>query len=153
MRKIKDFSERPIAYRDLENSDEYLRFMKWMPKYADNICVTCAGLDYSGFQESKWNFLNNSILDHEYTVDSPVTHGPEAMLLYLSIDYVTSKWIREKKNIYDFMEPVINKKDYIWLYDLCLVKNHRLELCSCSHEQFCYISREMLEAYKNNKRT
>lgn len=71
----------------------------------------------------------------------------------IEIDNITSKWIREKKNIYDFMEPVIHKKDYIWLYDLCLVKNHRLELCSCSHEQFCYISREMLEAYKNNKRT
>lgn len=148
MRKIQDFTERPILYEELTNSDEYHKFMKWMSRYADCICVTCDGLNYSDFQESKWKFLNGSIIDHEYTVKSPVTHGPEVMLLYLKIDNVTSKWIREKENIYDFMEPIINKKHYIWLYDLCLVKNKKLELCSCSHEEFCYISTEMLEAYK-----
>ena len=148
MRKIQDFSERPIEYDELENPDEYSKFMKWVPRYADCICITCHGLDYSEFKESKWSFLNDSIIDHEYTTDSPVTEGPEVMLLYLKMDHVTSRWIREKKNIYDYMDPMIKKKDYFWLYDLCFVKNHKLEMCSCSHERFCYISREMLEAYK-----
>ena len=47
MRKIQDFSERPIEYDELENPDEYSKFMKWVPKYADCICITCHGLDYS----------------------------------------------------------------------------------------------------------
>lgn len=149
MKKIKDFTERPVEYNGLENPEEYACFMKWMPRYADGICLTCFGLDYSEFGESKWGFLKDSVTAYEYTVESPVTYGPEVMLLYMKIDNATSRFIRSKKHIYDYMEPMISKKDYIWLYDLCLVRNGKLELCSCSHECFCYISEEMLNAYKN----
>ncbi len=149
MKKIRDFTERPVEYNELENAEEYASFMKWMPRYADSICLTCVGLEYSEFGESRWEFLADSVIDYGYRVESPVTQGPEDMLLYLKIDNVTSRFIRSKKDIYDYMEPMINKKDYMWLYDLCLVKNRKLELCSCSHERFCYISENMLRTYKS----
>ncbi|MCM1307839.1 MAG: hypothetical protein NC223_04490 [Butyrivibrio sp.] len=149
MKKIKDFTERPIEYNELENTNEYRSFMKWMPKYADGICLSLTGLEYSEFGESKWGFLKDSVTGYEYTVESPVTRGPEVLLLYMKTDNVTSRFLRSRENIYDFMDPMIIKRDYIYLYDLCLVRGGKLELCSCSHERFCYISRAMLNAYKN----
>lgn len=150
MKKLKDFDEVPIFYKSLADSKTYKRFIRFACGYADCICMTCDGLWYEDFQNSKWGFLSDSILDYEYTIETPVTKGQDVLLLYFKIDHITSRWLRGKRNIYDFMDAVEVGKDYQCLWDLCFAKKGRIVMCSCSHEEFCYIDREMLEAFQGN---
>lgn len=154
MVKIKDFADEPLDFGEIEQSEKYARFIKWVPKYADCICVTCNGLDIDGIKDSCFGFLYDSISDHEYTDETAVTETPgtDVLVLYLKIDHITMEWLREKKNIYDF-KPVFSGKEYFCIEDLCFVKNGRLEMCSCTHERFCYISPEMLAAYGGARNT
>lgn len=127
----------------LTGRESYRRFLRKAFRYADQICLSCCGLDYEEFAASRWGALADSVTGYEYTVESPVTCGPEVLLLYLNINQVTAKWLLEKDNIYDFWETGPQQGTFLW--DLCFVKNRELIFCSCTHERFCSISPELLE--------
>lgn len=144
MVKIKDFAGESFCFRELEQPEKYARFIKWAPKYADKICVTGYWNDVDEIKKSPFAFLYGSIVDCEFTSESAVTISPDVIMLYLKIDHITMKWLREKKNVYDF-NP---RSDEHCLDDLCFVRDGRLVMASCTHEHTCYISAEMLTAYR-----
>lgn len=97
-------------------------------------------------KKSTFAFLYGSISDYEFTSESAVTIGCDVIMLYLKIDHITMKWLREKKNIYDFG---LRSAEHC-LDDLCFVKDGLLEMASCTHERDCFISAEMLTAYRRS---
>lgn len=148
MRKVLDFRKRPLACTGLRDTNEYKAFIKTALKYADYFCMSATGMFYEDFLKSKWDFLSDSIMDYEYTTETAVTKSSETfLLLYLKIDHITSKWLMSKKNIYDFMDAQISERDknYCWLYDLCFIKDRAIVFCSCTHEEFCFVSQELLD--------
>ena len=149
MKKIRDFTSVPALYPELGDSAVYKKFISFACGYADCICVTCDGVWYEDFQDSKWGFLHDSVLDYEYTVQTPVTRGPDVMLLYLKMDHVTYRWLHGKRNVYDFMDAT---EEWACLWDLCLARKGQIVMCSCSHEEFCYVDREMLRAFEGGVR-
>lgn len=137
MKKVKDFTEPPIDCSDsLKDLGAYRRFLRAVLRYADQMILTC-DLDREDFADSIWGFLEDSVTDDEYTDETAVTNGPNVMMLYLKIDHVTSRWLRGKKNVYDFLEDDGNDH---WLYDLCFAKRGEICFCSCTHEGFAYVS-------------
>lgn len=40
MVKIIDFAGESFCFREIEQPEKYARFIKWVPKYTDRICVT-----------------------------------------------------------------------------------------------------------------
>lgn len=145
MKKIRDFKTKPVDADCLELTEtkNYRRFLDKALTYADTICMTYNG-DYQSFKKSEWAFLKNSITGHEITKITPVTKGPTVCLIYLRIDPTTTKWLKEKKHIYDFV--TFDE----WFDDLCFVKNGELVFASCTHEEFCEISKELRKIYDND---
>jgi len=140
MEKVKDFSKKPVNahFLELTETKNYKKFIDVALKYADTICMTYNG-GYADFKKSEWGFLVDSVIEYEITKRTPVTEGVSVCLIYLKIDAVTYSWLKEKSNIYDFI--------YYdeWFDDLCLVKNREIVFCSCTHEEFCYINKELTE--------
>ncbi|MFV0341336.1 MAG: hypothetical protein ACK5JH_00380 [Anaerocolumna sp.] len=101
------------------------------------------------FHKTKWGYLYDSILDYEYTSESPVTTGPEVIIIYFKIDYITTRFLKDKKSIYDFRDCLHNKNNYNWLWDLAFLKDNKIFFISCTHEQFCSIDGDVLNLYKN----
>lgn len=150
LKKVKNTNNTLIDFKELRNEKNYRNFMQWALKYADMICVTCEGMFYEDFIESKWGFLKESILDYEYTSDTPVTSslGDTFLVLYLKIDYITNQWVKSKSNIYDFRKDVVKKNGrYSWLWDICLCKEGSVIFYSCTHEEYCTIDEKVLEEY------
>lgn len=91
--------------------------------------------------------MYDSILDYEYTHESPVTRGPEVMLIFFKIDHITTSFLKNKTSIYDFSDFLQYKKSYNWLWDLAFIKDNKIFFISCTHEQFCSIDGNVLELY------
>lgn len=144
MNKIAYFSEKPINayFLNLTETKNYKRFIDIALKYADTICMTYNG-GYKDFKESEWSFLNSSLIGYEITKHTAVTKGPTVCLIYLKIDSTTRSWLKQKRHIYDFI--------YYdeWFDDLCLIKNKEVVFCSCTHEEFCYMNKDLAEILKS----
>lgn len=127
---------------NLMQTNNYRRFIDKALNYADIICMTYNKND-SDFKKSSWSFLKNSVIRYEMTKQTAVTKGLRVCLIYLKKDKITTKWLKEKNHIYDF----ICSGDE-WLDDLCLIKNDEIVFCSCTHEEFCYMSHDLAELIK-----
>lgn len=144
MNQIKNFRAAPMnAYSfNLTNPKNYKNFINKALEYADTVCMTYNG-SYDAFKKSEYAFLKESVIGHEMTNQTPVTTGnPWVCLIYLKTDYNTTKWLKEKNSIYDFV--------YYdeWFCDLCFAKNGEIVFSSCTHEEFCYINNELAERIK-----
>ena len=150
MNKIKDFDAIPVVYNQLEDPGIYKEFIRFACRYADTVCLTCDGWndEIEEFADTKWGFLKDSIIAYEYTNQTPVTKGPHVILLYFRIDHVMYRWLYEKRDVYDFMDPMENGKDFQSLWDLCFVKDRQIVMSSCSHEKFCHVDEKMLRAFE-----
>lgn len=138
-----DFEKIPEEFEELQQTKLYKQFIKTACNYSDCICLSFDGGDYEDFLNSKWGYLNECVIRHEYTTQSYVTQGPEVVMLYMKINHITYKWLMEKSGIYDFMDYDKKVKEYLYFYDLCFIKGEYLVFCSCSHEEFCYVSSEL----------
>ncbi|MDF2590432.1 MAG: hypothetical protein K0S41_4275 [Anaerocolumna sp.] len=138
---------------EVENEHGYQKFLNFVLKYADSFCLSIymneMFRDMDDFRKTKWGYLYNSILDYEYTCESPVTIGSEVMIIYFKIDQITTKFLTEKKMIYDFRDCVHIKESYNWLWDLAFLKDNKVFFISCTHEQFCSIDGNVLKLYHN----
>ena len=110
--------------------------MRFALKYADRIGVYYTS-DFSAFKESRWyELLSESIIGHEYSERG-------VLCLFLKIDHVTVGWLKEKKDIFDFMQT--DDGDYLW--DICFYKDGSEVFSTVTHERLSYISEEMLREY------
>lgn len=138
---------------EVENKQGYQNFLEFAFSYADSFCLSIYTneklIDLQDFRKTKWGYLNDSILDYEYTHKSPVTQGPEVILIYFKIDHVTTNFLKGKKTIYDFNEGIVDNKIYNWLWDLAFLKDNKFFFTSCTHEEFCSIDPNVLELYHN----
>lgn len=73
------------------------------------------------------------------------------MILYFKIDEITTKFLKDKKTVYDFKDCLQNKITYNWLWDLAFLKDNKIFFISCTHEQFCSIDGNVLKQYNINK--
>ena len=137
MEKVRDIQGEYREADELVQPEEYQKFLSVVFQYADTICLTY-NREMKDFRASQWGFLHDSVVNHEYTRQTPVTKGPSVLLLYLRIDKTTKKWLQEKHDIYDF-----NSVGVEWLEDLCFCKDGRVIFKSCTHEEFCYMSKEL----------
>lgn len=109
---------------DLENADNYRKFMRTALKYADGIGVSYTS-DLSAFKESRWwELLGGSVTGHEYDEQG-------TLMLRLKVDHATCDWLKSKKSIFDFWET----EDDQMLWDLCLYKDGRVIFSSITHER------------------
>ena len=121
---------------DLQDPENYRRFMRFALKYADRIGLSYTS-DLSAFKETRWyELLGESIIGHEYS-------GRGVLCLFLKIDHITVGWLKGKKDIFDFCRA--EDGDYLW--DLCLYKDGSEVFSSTTHEKLAYISEEMLREY------
>lgn len=138
---------------EVENEHGYQKFIKFALKYADSFCLSIyineELNDLEDFHKTKWGYLYDSILDYEFTCESPVTIGPEVMIIYFKIDHITTKFLKDKKTIYDFIDCLQNEDNYNWLWDLAFLKENKIFFISCTHEQFCSIDGNVLKRYYN----
>lgn len=138
---------------EVENEHGYQKFLKFALEYADSFCLSLyineELKDLEDFHKTKWGYLFYSVLDYEFTCESPVTIGSEVMIIYFKIDHITTKFLKDKKTIYDFRDCLQNKCNYNWLWDLAFLKENKIFFISCTHEQFCSIDGNVLKRYNN----
>lgn len=70
---------------EVETPEGYQEFIKFALRYSDSFCMSVyreQGMnDVRDFRTSRLGYLYNSIIDYEYTAESPVTLGPDVILL------------------------------------------------------------------------
>ena len=137
MEKVRDIQGEYREADELAQPEEYQKFLSVAFQYADTICLTY-NREMKDFRASQWGFLHDSVVNHEYTRQTPVTNGPSVLLLYLRIDKTTKKWLQEKHDIYDFDAAGAER-----LEDLCFCKDGSVIFNSCTHEEFCYIASDL----------
>ncbi len=142
-----------VSMNEVENEHGYQNFINFVLKYADSFCLSIYTNDeFKGledFHKTKWGYLSDSIQDCEYTCESPVTKGPEVLIIYFKIDHITTRFLKDKKTIYDFKDCIYNKQNNNWLWDLAFLKDNKIFFISCTHEQFCSIDGNVLNLYNN----
>lgn len=152
MKKVADAAVNFVDMPGIDNQDGYSKFLRFALKYADSFCLSVYTNDkmndLEDFKWSKWGYLSESIIDYEYTTESPVTDGPEVMQLYFKIDHMTKEFLKKKKHIYDFRDCIQEKNYYNWLWDLCFIKEGKIFFVSCTHEEFCCIDKNVLNEYQ-----
>ena len=133
-----------VECKEFSNTNEYQKFIDFAFGCCDLICLAY-NKSLEDFNKSKWNFLKDSVVDTELTSSTPVTDslGMKYLLLYLSIDEVSKKWLKERNNIYDFLSDGDE-----WLEDLCFIKNNTVVFASCTHEKFCHMSNALYKLYR-----
>ena len=142
-----------------EAEKDYHRFLEFAFRYADGFTLSYQRgygkerLAWSEFQSSRWGYLAGSVYDHECTVESPVTIGSWALLLYFRFDDATRKFLSKRKNIYDFEgyepeNPDSKGRNFRWLWDLSLMKEGKIFFISCTHERFCSIDEDVLTKFR-----
>ena len=138
---------------EAETEKGYQQFLKFAFQYADGftLCYQKLGtgnekLKWSEFQNSRWGYLADGVYDHECTSECPVTIGPQVLLLYFRFDDVTRKFLKERKNVYDF-----EGYDFLTLWDLAFLKEGKIFFISCTHEGFCSIDEDVLTKFRQVK--
>lgn len=141
------------SINEVENEHGYQKFLDFALEYADSFCLSIYTNDelndLEDFHKTKWGYLYDSILDYEYTCKSTVTTGPEVIIIYFKIDHITTRFLKDKKSIYDFRDCLHNRQNYNWLWDLAFLKDNKIFFISCTHEQFCSIDGNVLNLYNN----
>ena len=146
---------------EAEQKKGYQRFLDFAFGYADGFTLSyqrppgfkAGAPELEEFQSSRWGYLTESVYDYECTTESPVTIGPQVVLLYFRFDDVTRKFLRERTNIYDFRGYEIKNPDskgwnFRWLGDLALIKEGKIFFISCTHERFCSIDEDVLTKFR-----
>ncbi len=152
MKKAQITKNEMIDFNGLTDPLLYREFIFKMVDYCDMFVLATYVNEHDqniknidDFNKSKWGFLAPDVVDFEYTAATPVTQGPEMLLLYFKFTRQTYEYLTSRKNIYDFKDcehPARHK--YNWLWDLAFIKNRTVFFCSCTHEKFCFLD---LEAY------
>lgn len=138
---------------EAETEEGYQRFLDFALTYADGFTLCCQKLGFGKiplepeeFPASPWGYLADSVYDCEQTSESPVTTGPQVLLLYFRFDDVTKKLLRERKNVYDFQG-----QDFLVLWDLAFLREGKIFFCSCTHERFCSIDGDALRCFRRRQ--
>ena len=138
---------------EAETAKGYQTFLDSVLEYADGftLCYQKLGAgnakpELDEFQTSRWGYLAGSVRDYEWTNESPVTIGPQVLLLYFQLDDVTKKFLRKRKNVYDF-----EGYDFLVLWDLAFIKEGKIFFISCTHERFCSIDEDVLEEFRQEE--
>ena len=126
---------------DLENTENYRKFIRFALKYADNAGFSYTS-DLSAFRESEWwEELGESVIGHEYDERG-------ILMLRMRIDHAVYHWLKSKRDIFDFEPSGEDDTEFLW--DLCLYKDGREIFSSVTHENQMYISDELCDSYKKH---